>query len=68
MEIRIEAIKAFEMTMADDLKLELATFVSKLVENEILKTWRFISELKWAKDASIYSKGMWWAKQQELIK
>ena len=56
------------MTMADDLKLELATFVSKLVENEILKTWRFISELKWAKDASIYSKGMWWAKQQELIK
>ena len=60
MEMRIEAIKAFEMAMADDLKLELATFVSKLVENEILKTWRF-SELKWAKDASIYSKGMWWA-------
>ena len=27
MEMRIEAIKAFEMAMADDLKLKLATFV-----------------------------------------
>ena len=52
MEMRIEAIKAFEMAMADDLKLKLATFVKleswkpeDLVHRSELRMFLFIARI-----------------------